>query len=127
MPDVNIVIQTEIDGHPLPSSPFIQLPDGITQVQAFSVLKTVDAVNSFATIPTVDSFTSIAILLLANPDAELIYRFNGQTDAGIVVPAGGLVMVSGALIDSGAGTNVLVNNSASNSPATIYGFVATTA
>ncbi len=127
MPAVVIQITSEIDGHPLPSSPFIQIPDGITQVQAFSVLKTVDGVGSFATIPTVDSFTSIAVILLANPDAELIYRFNGQTDAGIVIPAGGLIMLSGAMLDSGAGTNVLVNNSVSNSPATIYGFVATTA
>lgn len=127
MPNVEIIITAEVDGHPLPSSPFIQTSGVVTQVQAISVQKSVDQPNVFATIPTVDSFTSIFMLLLMNPDAQLVYRFQGQADAGLIVPAGGMVLISGAQIDSGAGSNVLVSNSNSNSPATIVGFVATTA
>jgi hypothetical protein len=36
-----------------------------------------------------------------------------------------MILISGAMLDSGAGTNVLVNNSNSNTAATITGFVAT--
>jgi hypothetical protein len=125
MPQVQIIIEAGIDGHPLPGSPFIQQSTVVTQVQAISVQKGVDLPNVFATIPTVDAFENIYILLLLNPDAQLIYRFQGQTDAGVVVPAGGMILISGAMIDSGAGTNVLVNNSNSNTAATITGFVAT--
>jgi hypothetical protein len=125
MPQVQIIIEASIDGHPLPGSPYIQQSAVVTQVQAISVQKGVDLPNVFATIPTVDAFEDIYILLLLNPDAQLVYRFQGQTDAGVVVPAGGMILISGAMLDSGAGTNVLVNNSNSNTAATITGFVAT--
>jgi hypothetical protein len=123
MPIVNLVLQAEINGHPFPSSPFLQTMD-VDQIQVISVMMPVTLVDVYATIPTVDTFTSLAMLLLQNPDAQVIYRFQGQTDAGLVVPAGGMVLISGAMIDSGAGSNVLCNNSSSNGPATIVGFAA---
>ena len=122
MPAVNVVITCEIDGHPIPSSPFLQIGN-IAQIQAINVQMPVTGTTQFVVIPTVDTFTSIGMLLLMNPDADLMYRFNGQTDQGLEVLAGGLVLISGSNLDSGAGSNILCNNSSSNGPATIIGFV----
>lgn len=123
MPIVNLVLQAEVNGHPFPSSPFLQSME-VDQIQVISVQMPVTLVDVYQTIPTIDSFTSLAMLLLQNPDAQLIYRFQGQSDSGLVVPAGGMVLISGAMLDSGAASNVLCNNSSSNGPATIVGFAA---
>lgn len=123
MPSIQIVIQAEIDGHPVPNSPFIQVFD-IDEFQSINVQKGVDLPGAYGVVPGADAFTVVQALLLANPNAEVIYRFNGQSDAGLVVQAGGLVLICNTNLTAGALTNVTVNNSQTNSPATISGFVA---
>jgi hypothetical protein len=123
MPTLTCVVQMEIDGHPIPNSPFIQTFT-VTQAQTLNVQKAVDSAGSYATIPTVDAIAALTALLLQNPDAQLVYRFNNQSDAGVTVPAGGLVIILGANINSGAATNVKVSNSDSGAVATIQGLAA---
>src|SRR5260221_3083033 len=112
MANVQITVELTLDGHPLPGSPFTQILD-VLDYQVLNVRKSIDAVGVFAPIPTVDALTPISALLLWNPDAELIYRFAGQTDAGLTVPAGGLVLLSNVDIEAGATLNVGADNSSS--------------
>lgn len=123
MPVVNLVLTAEINGARVDGSPFTQIMELFgEQARGFTTLKPVDTVGVYAVIPGIDDLTAISVLLLSNPDAELIYRFAGQTNAGLTVPAGGLLLLSGASLEDG----VLVNNSSSGAAATIVGMVAGT-
>jgi len=118
MASVSIVVQLELDGKPLPGSPFTQILD-VDDYQSINVRKSVDAIGTFTTIPTVDAIDNIQALLLTNPDAEMQYRLNGQTDSSITVEAGGLILFSNC-----SGSSILASNSSSGMPATLIGFVA---
>lgn len=118
MASVSIVVQLEIDGVPLPGSPFTQILS-VEDYQAVNVRKGVDAVGTFTTIPTIDAIDNIQALLLTNPDAEMQYRLNGQTDSSITIEAGGLILFSNC-----AGSSILASNSSSGAVATLIGFVA---
>lgn len=57
--------------------------------------------------------TQIASLqaLVLTADQALTARVDGQSDAGIVLSAGGLLLVVDATIDAGASTNATIDNS----------------
>lgn len=123
MPSLEVIVTASLDGHPLPGSPFTQIL-AVLSYQTISVKKSVDAEGVFTTIPTVDALTPLCLVLLTCPDAQLVYRVNGQTDSGITIPAGGLLLVSNSDIGSGATTNLEVSNSSSGAVATIQGVIA---
>ena len=88
----------------------------------------VDELQSFAyekatgggheTLPTTQIATLQALVVTA--DQALTLRLDGQSDAGIVLSAGGLLLILDATIDAGVSTNATLDNS-SGSTAVITG------
>lgn len=54
----------------------------------------------------------------ATADQQVTFRFDGQSDAGIVLNAGGFLMLFNVDMDAGATTNATINN-ASDSTANV--------
>lgn len=81
-----------------------------------------DAVT-FTSIP--DAKIAEAQLLAISPSRQATIRLDGQTDAGLVINAGGLLLAIDADIDNGAGVNASINNNSGGS-AVISGLVAGT-
>jgi hypothetical protein len=50
-------------------------------------------------------------VLAVKPDQQVTIRLDGQSDKGIVLNAGGLLLIFDADIDAGASTNATVDNS----------------
>jgi len=62
------------------------------------------------TVVSPSQLSSILQLVVLTADQELTWRFDGQSDAGIVVGEGGIILMAGVTIDAGTATNVKVNN-----------------
>lgn len=75
------------------------------EIQRFTVEK---PVAGFTALPT-GELAEIAALVLRT-DQPVTVRLDGQSDAGIVLNAGGLIALIDVDIDVGAATNVLVSN-----------------
>ena len=79
--------------------------------------------GGYVAVPSNQLDTIQALLLTA--DQALTVRLDGQTDAGIVLGAGGLLLIVNATIDAAAATNVTIDNS-SGSTANVKGLAAGT-
>ena len=64
--------------------------------------------GGFVSIPT-GELDEINVLLV-RVDQQVTIRLDGQTDAGIVLNAGGMLFILDADIDAGASTNVTLSN-----------------
>lgn len=89
----------------------------VDEVQAFQTEKA--SGGGFAALPT-GELTTVQFLLLESVDQLTTLRLDGQSDAGIPVNAGGLVLVVNSVIDAGASTNATIDNS-SGSTANLRG------
>lgn len=116
---INVVLELLEDGHPATDSPFVSTAL-VEQWQTLNVQKSVDLPGVYAPIPTVAAFPIIQALLFFNIDQDVTYRVQGQTDSGIPVAAGGMLLLMNPNIDVER-LNILVNNP--DAPATIVGFV----
>lgn len=65
--------------------------------------------GGYAALPT--SIMDELNLLVVRTDKAVTLRLDGQSDAGLALQAGGLVIIVDADIDAGATTNVTVDNS----------------
>ena len=80
--------------------------------------------TTFTALPG-DKLDTVQVLIL-QPDQAVTVRLDGQTDAGIVLSAGGLLAIVDATIDAGAGAaNAKVNNN-SGATAVLSGLLAGT-
>lgn len=75
--------------------------------QPFSYEKA--ATGGFVALPA--SQLDIINLLLLLPDQQVTLRLDAQTDAGLVLNAGGLLLIVNGVLDAGASTNATVDNS----------------
>jgi len=93
----------------------------VDEIQEFGPYEKVDDGDgtTFTAIPT-GQLDEIQVLVLQAVDQQLTFRLDGQTDAGIVVNAGGTIILIDVDIDAAAATNVTVNNN-SGSTALIRG------
>jgi len=68
--------------------------------------------GGFVTLPTgeLDEINFLALRV----DRQVTVRLDGQTDAGIVLNAGGALFIIDADIDAGASTNVTLSNASGN-------------
>lgn len=98
----------------------------VDEIQSFNYEKAADNdVTTFSALPA-DQIATIQFLLARSNKAVTI-RLDGQTDAGIVLNAGGLLLIVDATIDAGAGaSNAKVNNPDDADTALIEGFAAGT-
>lgn len=116
--DVTVIIKR--NGRDVTGFPF-QWRKVVDELQSFAYEKATG--GGHETLPT----TQIATLqvLVVTADQALTLRLDGQSDAGIVLSAGGLLLVLDATIDAGVSTNATLDNS-SGSTAIITGLGAGT-
>lgn len=93
----------------------------VDELQSFSYEKATG--GGYETLPTTQIATVQALVVTA--DQALTLRLDGQSDAGIVLSAGGLLVVLDATIDASSTTNATLDNS-SGSTAVITGLGAGT-
>ena len=91
----------------------------VDESQSFDYEKTTG--GGYATLP-VTSLDEINILILRATDQSVTIRLDAQSDAGIIIQPGGLVVLFDVDIDAGASTNATVENS-SGSTTVINGLV----
>jgi hypothetical protein len=117
MPILRISVIAEVDGSPVPGFP-LERRTSLFAGQSFHYQKAPDSdAGSFSPLPGDDAaFASLIQALMLRPDLPVTVRLNGQSDAGVMIQSGGLLLVLDGIINTAPGTRVRVNN---GSPATV--------
>ncbi len=111
MPVFKVSLTIERDGTVLQGYPKIRTLS-VLENQDFSYQKADDGeATTFTTLP-ITQLEELQFLLF-EADQDLTLRLDGQTDAGIAIRAGGVLLLLDADIDAGASTNATVNNNSS--------------
>lgn len=105
MPIYEIAVQVKKNGEPVSGFPVTRRIE-TDESQSFEHEEVTG--GGFVALPT--SEMDELNLFLARVDQEVTFRFDGQTDAGIVLKSGGLILIIDADIDDGAATNATVSN-----------------
>jgi hypothetical protein len=109
-----ITLNLEIDGQQIEGYPLVKRIN-LDEIQQFSYEKAASA--SYTDIPATE--ISNIQLLLIRPSQQLTIRLNGQSDAGIVLSANGILLVLDGTLNAVA-ANAQVSN-ASGSVAIVKG------
>jgi len=109
MPKMKVTVLAEIDGVSVPGTPYSREVD-VDESQTFSYEEADDGDSTtFSVIPMAQLATIKC--LVVKPSQAVTVRLDGQTDAGVTLAAGGLLLVVDGTIDAGAGaSNASVNN-----------------
>lgn len=112
------------DGELLPES-FIIKRLTVDEIQSFNYEQVAhgDAVT-FTALPAGEIATINALILRS--DKVVTLRLDGQSDAGIEIKAGGMIILTDVTIDAGAGASNAKLNNNSGGTAILKGFVAGT-
>jgi len=114
---IKVRIEIETDGKALPGFPITRRIE-VAEMQSFDYSKADDGNDTtFTTLP-LDVMAAIQALVLT-ADRSTTLRLDGQSDAGIQLNAGGLIIILDATINAGV-TNALINNN-SGSAANVKG------
>lgn len=119
MAKMEIKVTAEVDGRPVPGTPYRRVVD-VDESQVFSYEEANDGdTTTYSVIPMAQLATIQC--LLVKPDQAVTIRLDGQSDGGISLSAGGLLCIVDATIDAGAGSsNASINNN-SGSTARVNG------
>lgn len=120
MPVLEVVVSAKLDGVPFDGFPVTRRIE-VTEAQTLNIQKANGDAGAYVELPTVDILPVISAFILRT-DAAIGLRFNAQSDAGIALNKGGLIVIIDANIASGAATNVKVNNAGAGA-ATLRGAV----
>ena len=108
MPTLKATVNLEMDGISISGYPKVRRLE-LDESQQFRYEKVDDTDGvTFLAVPTGE--IAIIQVLAIEADQQLTFRFDGQTDAGILLNAGGFILIVDATIDASATTNVRVNN-----------------
>ena len=120
MSSLELSVMVRCDGQPFSGFPVTRRIE-VDEMQSFKYEKAAD--NDTITFAPVaaDQIATIQTLVLHTSKA-LTVRFNGQTDAGILLNAGGMIIIFDATINAGAE----VNNPAASAMTLIEGLAAGT-
>jgi len=121
MPVVEVEVHVRVDGQMQPGFPLTRSLT-VSQWQGIGVQKSGADGASYVGLPTVDALTEIDFLIL-KADQVMGFRFQNQSDAGLVMNASGLMILIDCKLTSGATTNLKVNNN-SGSTANVKGIAA---
>jgi len=125
MPSVKVVVDVEIDGVKVPGFPLTRRIT-VDEVQHFDYEEGADNdTTTYSALPTAQ-VASIQALILRPTEQPITLRLDAQTDAGIIINAGGLIVIVDATIDAGATTNATVNNPDASALSRLKGFAAGT-
>lgn len=115
MPTLEITINVKEDGVVKPGFPRTRRISA-DELQSFRYEKATG--GGYVAVPT-NQLDEVQALIFET-DQQVTVRLDGQSDAGIVLNAGGLLIIIDADIDAGSTTNVTVDNS-SGSTANLEG------
>lgn len=118
MPSVEIAVTLKMDGALLSGFPVIKRLE-VDEATGRVVFEQPNG-GGYAVVASTSILSEIQVLFL-QPDKQVTVRLDGQSDAGIVLNAHGLLIIVDADIDAGALTNVTTDNS-SGSTALIRAF-----
>lgn len=121
MPTLEIEVTLRLNGKLLDGFPLIHRRT-VNEFQLLQVIKANDGVGVYATIPTLNALSEIDALLLS-PDTAMGILFNGNSGTGFTIQPGGMVLLFDVVVNSGASTNVKVNNN-SGGNLNVTGFAA---
>ena len=116
--DVTVIIKR--NGRDVTGFPY-QKRTVVDELQQFSYEKATG--GGYETLPTTQIAAVQALVLTA--DQSITLRLDGQSDAGIPLNAGGLLLVLDSNLDAGVSTNATLDNS-SGSTAVVTGLGAGT-
>lgn len=116
--DVTVIIKR--NGRDVTGFPY-QKRMVVDEIQQFSYEKATS--GGYETLPTTQIAAVQALVLTA--DQSISLRLDGQSDAGITLNAGGLLLVLDSNLDAGVSTNATLDNS-SGSTAVVTGLGAGT-
>jgi hypothetical protein len=105
--ELKVSIAVERDGQPVPGLSVIRRLI-VDEVQQFPGIERASG-GGFVALPT-GELDSIQVLVVKT-DQDVTLRVDGQSDAGVVINAGGLIALVDVTIDAGAATNALLDNS----------------
>jgi hypothetical protein len=120
MPTLKLTLTAELDSQLVPGFPIVRRLV-VDEVQAFDYKRT--SGGTYVALP-LDQIDTVQVFVMQT-DREVTLRFQGQSDAGLVLHAGGLVLLFDVDLDAGFATNVTVNNN-SGITATLRGLGAGT-
>ena len=104
MAELKVTVQVEQDGVVLPGFPIVERVV-VEQVVPWTPLRHDPSPSeAFVALPTTTIVTLQA--LIVRPNRLLVVRYDGQTDAGIEIEPGGLLLVLGGRADAGPVANV---------------------
>lgn len=115
MPTLELSVTAKLNGVPIAGSPFIRRVS-VDEIQQFATEQATG--GGYATLP-ITSLDQLNFLLL-QPDQTLTIRLSGQSDQGLVLNAGGLLLICDATIAATASTNATTSN-ASGTTAVLTG------
>lgn len=116
MTTIKVRIEVEVDGVAPDGFPVTRRIE-VDEIQSFAYEK-VDG-GGYEALPA-DKLDTIQALVLT-ADKAITLRLDGQSDAGIVLNAGGLMIVLDATIDAGAGASNAKLDNSSGSTANVKG------
>lgn len=117
---LDVTVTVKLNGRDVKGFPY-QKRLVVDEVQQFAYEKATG--GGYETLP-ITQIATLQALVLA-PDQALTVRVDGQSDAGLVLNAGGLLLLLDSTTDAGASTNATIDNS-SGSTAVITGLGAGT-
>ncbi len=125
MPSIKVVVDVEVDGVKVPGFPLTRRLS-VDEVQHFDYEEAADNDSTtYSTLPTTQLAT-IQSLVLRPLEQPITLRLDAQSDAGIIINTGGLIVIIDATIDAGASTNATVNNPDASALSRLKGFAAGT-
>lgn len=108
--NIRITLLVEKDGNIMEGFPLI-LRQTVDEFQQFGPIERTGA--SFVALPT-GELGNVQFLLVRGSLATTL-RLDNQSDAGVELAAGGLLLIANATIDAGAATNITASIPASTS------------
>lgn len=110
--NLKITVSVELDGNQVAGFP-ITRRIALAETYQFGYEHADDGdTTTFTTIP--DSKVAETQALVLTSDQQVNVRLDGQSDAGILLNANGLLLIIDADVDAGAGSNCVINNNTGN-------------
>ncbi len=110
--NLKITVSVELDGNQVAGFP-VTRRISVDETYSFAYEHADDGdTTTFTTVP--DSKVAETQVLVITSDQKITVRIDGQTDAGTVLNANGLLLIIDSDIDAGAGSNIKINNNTGN-------------
>jgi len=126
MPSVKVSLDVEVDGQRLSGYPLVRRIETDESAPLDYEKAADNDSTTFTTLPIDGALSEVQVLVLRIGEQPITLRLDAQTDAGLVINAGGFVCLFDVDIDAGATTNAKVNNPDATDLATIRGLAAGT-